>query len=264
LGTVSSIRDPKPKISVAIVSNRGQNAILSAIASVASQEVAACLQLVVVGDNPVWKPEDLEPCTNLELNAYAVFCGTKLKDLPPVFRVSRLRNVAVALCDGDYIAFLDDDNRWEPTHLASLLAALDDNKNAGAAHCWRKLVDRSGAPWINRGFPWGFDDGRKTVIYEEMLSQGIMSRKDNIFKDNYATVVAGEEIATVDMGSWLFRADFFSTMKFNVKYSNKEIVDSITEDDKLLIEMKEKGLTVACTHLPTLIYQVGGYSNAAK
>ena len=36
-----------------------------------------------------------------------------------------VRNVGIRLADSPYLAFLDDDNTWEPDHLATALAALD-------------------------------------------------------------------------------------------------------------------------------------------
>lgn len=40
-----------------------------------------------------------------------------------------VRNVGIRLTSSTYIAFLDDDNTWEPTHLETALAVLDSTAN---------------------------------------------------------------------------------------------------------------------------------------
>lgn len=254
----------RPKLSVAIVSNRGVNAICKALESVRKQDVSAQLQVVVVGDNPEWQPDEVSKLEHddIKLDVYSLRCSLPLQTAPSVLRVSRLRNVAVSLCDGEYISFLDDDNCWENNHLRTLLNALQDSDHVIAAHSWRRIVDPSGQPWIGKGFPWGFDEARKSTIYGELLRQGIMSTTDNIFRDRINVEVDGEEIATVDMGSWLFRRVLFDQVRFEVEYTNQEILDSITEDDKLLDWIRTQGIATVCNEEPSLIYRIGGYSNA--
>lgn len=47
---------------------------------------------------------------------------------------SAARNVAAKESHGDYLAFLDQDDRWYPRHLEVLAAALDANGEAGWAY----------------------------------------------------------------------------------------------------------------------------------
>lgn len=254
----------QPSLSIAIVSNRGADAIRKAIESVRKQDASARLQVVVVGDNPEWQPDEVSNIEHddIKLDVYSIKCSSPLQTASSVLRVSRLRNVAVSLCDGEYISFLDDDNLWESNHLRLLLNALYENEDVLAAHSWRRIVDPHGQPWIGRGFPWGFDEARKSLIYKELLAQGIMSPTDNIFRDRINVEVYGEEIATVDMGSWLFRRVLFDRVRFEVEYTDQEIVDSITEDDKLLEWIRTRGIATTCNEEPSLIYRIGGYSNA--
>ena len=45
-----------------------------------------------------------------------------------------VRNVGIRLADSPYLAFLDDDNTWEPDHLATALAALDAEPRVGGVY----------------------------------------------------------------------------------------------------------------------------------
>ena len=48
--------------------------------------------------------------------------------------VGLVRNVAINLVESAFIAFLDDDNVWTPDHLATALAAFDDDPELGMVY----------------------------------------------------------------------------------------------------------------------------------
>lgn len=51
------------------------------------------------------------------------------------------RNTGIAHAQGEYIAFLDADDLWEPTKLEKQVRCLDDNPAVGLVHTWLVLVD---------------------------------------------------------------------------------------------------------------------------
>jgi PST family polysaccharide transporter len=52
-----------------------------------------------------------------------------------------VRNVGIRLADSPYLAFLDDDNTWEPDHLATALAALEGDPGlAGVYTALRRML----------------------------------------------------------------------------------------------------------------------------
>ncbi len=58
--------------------------------------------------------------------------------------LSAARNTGIRAAAGDFVAFLDADDRWEPTKIARQLAAFDDHPNVGAIGCGAELIDAAG------------------------------------------------------------------------------------------------------------------------
>jgi glycosyltransferase involved in cell wall biosynthesis len=75
--------------------------------------------------------------------------------------VSAARNAALAVADGDAIAFLDGDDRWHPEKIARQVAYLEAHPEAGVVHTAVRHIDdasdeidRPGGP-----IPWRIADG---------------------------------------------------------------------------------------------------------
>ncbi|MFG3346336.1 glycosyltransferase family 2 protein [Streptomyces sp. NPDC048018] len=103
---------PRARVATVIATHRRPEALLRAVRSALEQSVRD--QVVLVVDDGAGLPE--------------------LPDDPRLFAVSLARNTGVAgvvrnvgirLTDSSYVAFLDDDNVWEPDHLQEALAALE-------------------------------------------------------------------------------------------------------------------------------------------
>ncbi|TKX44654.1 glycosyltransferase family 2 protein [Halorubrum sp. ARQ200] len=54
------------------------------------------------------------------------------------------RNAGIDKATGNYIAFLDDDDRWEQSKLEEQVTVLDNNPNIGFAYTGQKFVDETG------------------------------------------------------------------------------------------------------------------------
>ncbi|MEV7072395.1 glycosyltransferase family 2 protein [Streptomyces sp. NPDC091972] len=103
---------PEALVATVIATHRRPEALRAAVASALAQTVRD--QVVIVVDDGAGLPE--------------------LPDDPRLFAVSLARNTAVAgvvrnvgirLTRSRYVAFLDDDNLWEPDHLERALAVLE-------------------------------------------------------------------------------------------------------------------------------------------
>ncbi|MFC1419621.1 glycosyltransferase family 2 protein [Streptacidiphilus cavernicola] len=105
---------PSALVATVIATHRRPEALLHAIRSALTQTEAD--QVVIVVDDGAGLPE-----------------RSRFPDDPRLFTVSLsrncgtagvVRNVGIRLTRSRYTAFLDDDNLWEPDHLARALAAL--------------------------------------------------------------------------------------------------------------------------------------------
>jgi glycosyltransferase involved in cell wall biosynthesis len=54
------------------------------------------------------------------------------------------RNAGVIHALGEYIAFLDADDLWEPTKLEKQVRCLDENSSVGLVYTWTALADKDG------------------------------------------------------------------------------------------------------------------------
>ncbi|NNH02723.1 glycosyltransferase [Microbacterium ulmi] len=61
--------------------------------------------------------------------------------------ISAGRNHGVTQGTGDYVAFLDDDDFWDPDYLEEMVAALEAEPDAVAAYAAGRFVDEAGVPF---------------------------------------------------------------------------------------------------------------------
>jgi glycosyltransferase involved in cell wall biosynthesis len=54
------------------------------------------------------------------------------------------KNMAIYASRGDYIAYLDDDNLWDATHLEKLHSPFIDNLELDLTYCWRRYEGEGG------------------------------------------------------------------------------------------------------------------------
>ncbi|MGH8012131.1 MAG: glycosyltransferase family 2 protein [Candidatus Binataceae bacterium] len=100
------------------------------------------------------------------------------------------RNAAAAIAGGEYLAFLDADDRWLPIYLSSLVAALDRNTNAAMAFCDLVPVQESGEemrPTSHSGAPSLRDlsNGRWKIIPSAVVMRGDIFRRCGGFREEF-------------------------------------------------------------------------------
>ncbi|MFJ3905516.1 glycosyltransferase family 2 protein [Streptomyces sp. NPDC090025] len=105
-------RAPAARVATVIATHKRPEALLRAVGSALGQTVRD--QVVIVVDDGAGLPElPADP----RLFAVSLSRNTGVAGV--------VRNVGIRLSSSPYVAFLDDDNLWEPDHLAEALAALE-------------------------------------------------------------------------------------------------------------------------------------------
>lgn len=173
-------------------------------------------------------------------------------------RLAALRNEIVELAGDTWMAFIDDDNRWEPNHLRSLWSSIEDS-DAGMAHSQRLMFEADGRPCLRDEFPWGRDEATRKAVYAYCLAAGIMSPGSNVMRDRMGT-----RFTWVDLGEWLFPPGFLAANPFNTSYDAWDWYEISVEDRDLPRAVHNSGLKVATTGQPTLHYFMGGFTNSAE
>jgi glycosyltransferase involved in cell wall biosynthesis len=108
-----------PSVSIVLPTRNRPAELVQALDSVARQTHPE-LELVLVRDGGVpLGPEAIERLGRLEFPAH----GVEHEDPPEGLAASRNRGIQASRADA--VAFLDDDDLWEPDHVARLAAALD-------------------------------------------------------------------------------------------------------------------------------------------
>ncbi len=253
-----------PRVSVVLLTRADRPEIFRAIESVARQEPAIDLELLVVidGDGPLAASlEEFLARLPARLGRRAVRV-TDVDGFPAdtAGRVAALRNLAVPLTRAPWVCFLDDDNRWLPDHLATL---LDEARASGrpAVHSWRRLEDGEERPLAPGTFPWISDPALARRHHEACVELGLLDDRSPIVRDTVSAVLDGHDYGMVDMGAWLFDRRLLTTLPLETRFDDEDRRRGLTEDDKLLAELRRLAVPTACTRKPTLCYRIGGYSN---
>lgn len=176
-------------------------------------------------------------------------------------RVALLRNTALCYVTAPLVAFLDDDNSWEPDHLASLVS-LKTKTSALAVHSWRRLLTLEGEPYVPFTFPWLASPDAAAARFAVLTEAGVFQRGSDVVRDGASVLVAGGDHGMVDMGEWLFDRRVFDLLRFETEWTPEELAAGIGEDDKLLKRLRELLIPLHSTERATLRYRLGGFTNA--
>jgi hypothetical protein len=177
-------------------------------------------------------------------------------------RMAKLRQAALQRIETEMVCFLDDDNYYAPSHLASLSTLLL-RRDLSAVHSWRTLVYPDGTPFDGRSFPWHPDTGVARELQEWCVAHGVFEVDSPIVKDGLRDSGDWRNVATVDMNEWLFRTGALRALGFETDFTTDELANQVGEDDKLLRRIRAAGWKIASTDRATVIYQLGGVSNRA-
>lgn len=124
----------EPLVSVVVATARGGPFLAEALRSVAAQTYPH-VETVLVDDGS----EDPDAVRAAAAHSSAVRVVRQERA-----GVSIARNVGVSLTRGEYLAFLDDDDRWAPTRLERQVESLTEHPTAVVGYCGMRTIDAHG------------------------------------------------------------------------------------------------------------------------
>jgi hypothetical protein len=174
-------------------------------------------------------------------------------------RQGALRNLATARASAQLIAHLDDDNEYEPDHLASLERTLAETPGAEAAHSWRKLFYPDGTPFVLAGVdPWLAEEAERAESFARMEALGVFVAGSNVVRDR---LDAGREIIPrIDTSEWLLTRALTERIPWPASFSRGQERLVYSEDLLLAVRFRRLGVKVVCSRRATLRYFMGGQS----
>lgn len=122
------------RVSVIIPVFNGEATVAQAIDSALAQRFDGTTEIVVVNDGST-------DSTRRVLENYSASVKAVHQ---PNRGIAAARNVGAAFSEGEYLAFLDSDDRWLPDHLSKTCAALDRNPHAALGFSDVIGVDQKG------------------------------------------------------------------------------------------------------------------------
>lgn len=268
------------KITVVTLTRRRRELLRRAIASVSSQDYPGCIDHLIIIDDCAETFEDLRGIKSSSRRRLIPHFESRTREEIPdgparldlVYpRIARLLNIGIRIADSRWIAFLDDDNEYEPNHLSSLVDCAVRN-NCSAVHSFRKIFYADGSPYLDSYFPWARDQEEGRRIYELMCSRGVWVRNSNILKDragpgglmpfrNSTIISARDPVFLVDTSVWLLERSLLMKYPVPEAFSEEDLRNNTAPDDKLLELLLENEVRIVATGFPTLRYYLGGISN---
>ena len=250
-----------------------------AIASVREQDYAGELEHLIIIDNDRLTAARLSEIASTprravrwqlverpsdELGAHA---SSRASIYP---RLGRLLNIGVRAARFAKIAFLDDDNIYEPDHLSSLASCAAASRSS-AVHSARAIYNQNGTPYLDHVFPWAPSRSEGERIYAVMVRRGVWQAGTNILVDRVdphqssfanSTVLSDDDpMFMVDQNLWLIDRAILLSTPYPETFSADEIAHNTCPDDKLLEQLYAAGIRISSSGRATVRYYLGGISN---
>ena len=169
-----------PKVSIIMTSYNRPHLLKEAIQSVYDQTLKAWEVIMVDCSSDSKVIALLTKCA--KANNFTVL--TDLKGMGNVGNISREWNIALDHTQGDYICFLDDDNRKHPGYCEQMSQYLDKHPQYDAVCCFSDVIDLKGNQLKQLRFPLGFN--KENILKSNYIDSGeIMIRRSVFDKVGY-------------------------------------------------------------------------------
>lgn len=185
-------------------------------------------------------------------------------------RLARLLNIGIRRATSPWIAFLDDDNEYEPEHLSSLHAFAEEGRRP-AVHSARQMLWPDGEPYLEPRFPGPGPDNEQARIFALLCERGVCHPGTNIVRDridfgvttfpNSTVIRDSDPVVLVDQNLWLIQRAVLLQTPVPEVFTPEELDENTCPDDKLLEALTRAEVPIASNGAPTVRYYLGGISN---
>jgi glycosyltransferase involved in cell wall biosynthesis len=261
----------RPAVTVITPTRSRQEELVDCVASVSEQTYEGAIEHMILSDGSQFVRDNIDRLRqiNPRLVVKDVDRKSMVGEVFPFYIPSilgRIRNFAVREASGEFVCYLDDDNRITPDHVESLVDAITSQADIDIAYSWRLLVYADGSPYLKEEYPWT-PNARLAIsreqlskhIYDELVRLGIRIPGSNLVRD---TVIAadGQPLFTVDQGEFLVKREVQLRLPFTVRYPWRKMVGDYSDDHDFIERAYHAGCKFKCTERATLLYTVGGCS----
>ncbi len=261
-------------ITVITVTRGRPDQLMRAMASVACQDYAGVVEHLVVVDDDARTIASLtgherSTLRPLRVEPRGAIAARREGDRSFVYpHLARLLNVGIHLARYPWVAFLDDDNEFEPDHLSSL-ADLARETGSLAVHSGRQFVWPDGSPYLERHLPSASTREEGERLYELLCRRGVWVRGTNIVLDrvdrgsmasapNSTVMGAIDPVFLVDQNLWLISRALLIDVPVPEVFSATDIAENTCPDDKMLAALTVAGVKIRSSGRSTVKYTVGG------
>jgi glycosyltransferase involved in cell wall biosynthesis len=233
--------------------------IRRAIDSVRRQDYP-CLEHIIVGDQcaaNALTPLAEEQPHGVPLRAFNAPCPVSDIATYRPARAAHARMAGVRAARGSLLAFLDDDNEYEPGHVAAMVQAIQGRPHVPAVYSWRQLVHPDGSPYLTPASPWEGDPLRARRDYDDLVAAGVWVPGTNLLQDSLAT-------NTVDSSCWLLRRELLTRVPFRITYRGQERTARLGEDVAFCFDLQRYAIPVRQVPQHSVRYYLGGFSTSGN
>jgi hypothetical protein len=167
-----------------------------------------------------------------------------------------LRRMALGYSSGDMVAYIDDDDTWDPNHLSTLVHHI---RNADVALSSVRLVRENGEPaLLDKLCPWASSSEEAKEQFNRLVEIGVYETGKNVShpilqrSPDGNLLICGFTSASMFVGKTA--RSFSLNFTHDLKYRKGEIHDAI-------YRIVNAGLNHNCLPQTTVTYRLGGFSN---
>lgn len=170
-------------------------------------------------------------------------------------RAAHARTAGLGAASGDLVAFLDDDNEYEPDHITAMVRHLLARPPLQAVYCWRQLLNADGSDYLTQANPWEGDPEQARRDYDTLVAARVWVPGTNLLRDRL-------DANTVDASCWLMHPELLTRVPFRLLYSGADRAVRLGEDVAFCFDIKRHGIQVGCVENYSVRYYLGGFSTS--